>query len=195
MLMEGLQPENKTPEEQKKELSAKIESIFKETQIKVDQIKKFEEIISTRFYFHFKEQSEEHLQNWHAYIDFILTQKDHKRIVSVFERCLVPCVNTRFFFFTFNITFYKNLFIYHLPYISLSSFIFLRHIFNSFHISFLITFKYLFFISSHFNPQKFNTFLSLIPNKYFFFFYNSILKIKKIKYLYLYYTLFYISNK
>ena len=94
LAFEGINLHSQSIEQQKREFMTIYEQIYNQTNNKLEQIKKYEEIISSRSYFHNKEQTEEHLQNWHNYLDFELSQKenDHNRVVSLFERCLIACV-------------------------------------------------------------------------------------------------------
>lgn len=50
----------------------------------------FEEAIK-RPYFHVKPLERVQLKNWREYLDFELSNGDHKRVVILFERCVIAC--------------------------------------------------------------------------------------------------------
>ncbi|XP_078351980.1 pre-mRNA-processing factor 39-like isoform X1 [Oculina patagonica] len=50
----------------------------------------FEEAIK-RPYFHVKPLERVQLKNWREYLDFELSNGDHKRVVTLFERCVIAC--------------------------------------------------------------------------------------------------------
>ncbi|XP_074632346.1 pre-mRNA-processing factor 39-like isoform X2 [Acropora palmata] len=58
-----------------------------------DEVRKrwtFEESIK-RPYFHVKPLERVQLKNWREYLDFELSNGDHKRVVILFERCVIAC--------------------------------------------------------------------------------------------------------
>ena len=50
----------------------------------------FEEAIK-RPYFHVKPLERVQLKNWREYLDFEISNGDHKRVVVLFERCVIAC--------------------------------------------------------------------------------------------------------
>ena len=50
----------------------------------------FEEAIK-RPYFHVKPLERVQLKNWREYLDFELSNGDHRRVVILFERCIIAC--------------------------------------------------------------------------------------------------------
>ena len=50
----------------------------------------FEEAIK-RPYFHVKPLERVQLKNWREYLDFELSNGDHRRVVILFERCVIAC--------------------------------------------------------------------------------------------------------
>ena len=50
----------------------------------------FEEAIK-RPYFHVKPLERVQLKNWREYLDFELSSGDHRRVVILFERCVIAC--------------------------------------------------------------------------------------------------------
>jgi len=57
---------------------------------------RFEEAIK-RPYFHVKPLEKTQIRNWKDYLDYELKQGNHKRIVFLFERCVVVCAMYDFF--------------------------------------------------------------------------------------------------
>ena len=47
----------------------------------------------TRAYYLVGELQTREIQNWHRYLDFEETEGNFKRIVDLYERCLIPCAN------------------------------------------------------------------------------------------------------
>lgn len=50
----------------------------------------FEEAVK-RPYFHVKPLERMQLKNWRDYLDFEIANGDHKRVVTLFERCVIAC--------------------------------------------------------------------------------------------------------
>ena len=85
------------------------EGVFRQTAQEIVKRWRFEESIK-RPYFHIKPLEKSQIKNWKDYLDYELKQGDHKRVVFLFERCMVVCAlydffwekvkNIYFFFYT-----------------------------------------------------------------------------------------------
>lgn len=64
--------------------------MFNITLAEVEKRKHFETAIK-RPYFHAKPLDKVQLQNWRDYLDFEISQGDKKRIIFLFERCVIAC--------------------------------------------------------------------------------------------------------
>ncbi|XP_059091219.1 uncharacterized protein LOC131886822 [Tigriopus californicus] len=87
---EVIQPEDKLKAGMKERIVASVVSQHEWVEEAVDKRFRFEEKIK-RPYFHVKAMDLKQLKNWDAYLDFEIGEKDHERIVALFERCLIPC--------------------------------------------------------------------------------------------------------
>jgi len=74
----------------RKKVIAKREKVFMQTAAEIKKRWKYEESIK-RPYFHVKPLEKSQLKNWKDYLDFEVSQGDHKQIVFLFERCMVVC--------------------------------------------------------------------------------------------------------
>lgn len=72
------------------------ELIFRQTAQEIVKRWRFEESIK-RPYFHIKPLEKSQIKNWKDYLDYELKQGNHKRIVFLFERCMVVCALYDFF--------------------------------------------------------------------------------------------------
>jgi len=72
------------------------ESVFRQTAQEIVKRWRFEESIK-RPYFHIKPLEKSQIKNWKDYLDYELKQGNHKRIVFLFERCIVVCALYDFF--------------------------------------------------------------------------------------------------
>lgn len=72
------------------------ESVFRQTAQEIVKRWRFEESIK-RPYFHIKPLEKSQIKNWKDYLDYELKQGDHKRVVFLFERCMVVCALYDFF--------------------------------------------------------------------------------------------------
>lgn len=76
--------------EVRKRVLIERESIFRETSQEIVKRWKFEENIK-RPYFHVKPLEKAQIKNWKDYLDFEINEGNHKRIIFLFERCMVVC--------------------------------------------------------------------------------------------------------
>merc|ERR1719206_203594 len=83
-------PEDKLKAGMKERLVASLVATHEQTEQKVDEIYRFEEMLK-RTYFHVKPLDQKQLRVWDQYLDWQVEQGDHQRIVVLFERCLIPC--------------------------------------------------------------------------------------------------------
>ena len=74
----------------RKKVITERESIFLETASEVKKRWKFEEAIK-RPYFHVKPLEKSQIKNWKEYLDYEINGGSHKKIVFLFERCMVVC--------------------------------------------------------------------------------------------------------
>jgi len=74
----------------RKKVISKRESVFIQTAAEIKKRWKFEESIK-RPYFHVKPLEKSQLKNWKEYIDFEISEGNHKQIIFIFERCMVVC--------------------------------------------------------------------------------------------------------
>lgn len=74
----------------KAKITSKRKKIHKATVAEVTNRWTFEEGIK-RPYFHVKPLERCQLKNWKEYLDFEIEQGDQKRILVLFERCLIAC--------------------------------------------------------------------------------------------------------
>lgn len=74
----------------RKKVIAERESIFLLTANEIKKRWKFEESIK-RPYFHVKPLEKTQLKNWREYLDYEMSEGHHKKIVNLFERCMVVC--------------------------------------------------------------------------------------------------------
>lgn len=74
----------------RRKVIAKRESVFLETAADIKKRWKFEESIK-RPYFHVKPLEKSQLKNWKEYLDFEISEGNHKQIIFIFERCMVVC--------------------------------------------------------------------------------------------------------
>lgn len=65
-------------------------TLFRETGNEIEKRLQFEEAIK-RPYFHVKPLEKSQIKNWKEYLDFEMKLGNHKRIVFLFERCIVVC--------------------------------------------------------------------------------------------------------
>lgn len=77
--------------EKKKIIFSWREKTFRNSQSKLEKRRQFEQGIK-RSYFHVIPIDEAQLMNWKNYLEFEEKEGDAKRIVKLYERCLVPCV-------------------------------------------------------------------------------------------------------
>lgn len=91
-----------TPEEMetalKEKLSAQTTAVYKRTQDGTNKRWVYEAEIK-RPYFHVKPLDRPQLQNWSKYLDFEESLNEIPRIRALYERCLVPCVNSHLYQF------------------------------------------------------------------------------------------------
>ena len=74
----------------KKRIISEREFIYSETASEVTKRLKYEEAIK-RPYFHVKPLEMSQISNWTEYLDYELREGGKKRILFLFERCLVAC--------------------------------------------------------------------------------------------------------
>eukprot|EP00727_Mastigamoeba_balamuthi_P005440 m51a1_g1515 hypothetical protein (604) ;mRNA; r:422144-425408 len=88
-------PELKTEGDIEVEVRSKAlesrEKLFKDTLEEAEKRRAFESIAQRRSYFHVNPVAEPLLANWRAYLKFEEGLGDRKRIVKLYERCLVAC--------------------------------------------------------------------------------------------------------
>jgi pre-mRNA-processing factor 39 len=66
------------------------EAVFEKTSLHARKRWHYEDGIK-RPYFHVKPLESSQIKNWQVYLDYEISQDDHKSIVLLFERCLVAC--------------------------------------------------------------------------------------------------------
>eukprot|EP01080_Neovahlkampfia_damariscottae_P005975 gene5975-9974_t len=87
--LEELQKLN-SEDEKRKLILQSCEKIFLNTKKLLDERKNFEYSI-LRSYFHTQALDNGQLETWRDYLEFEQKEKNHERILNLFERCLVPC--------------------------------------------------------------------------------------------------------
>jgi len=74
----------------RKKVIAEREAVFLSTASEIKKRWKFEEAIK-RPYFHVKPLEKNQIKNWKEYLDFEISEGNHKQIIFLFERCMVVC--------------------------------------------------------------------------------------------------------
>ena len=65
-------------------------SVSQHTAVEIQKRRHFEDAIK-RPYFHIKPLEKSQLRNWQEYLNFEIEMGDIRRILTLFERCLIAC--------------------------------------------------------------------------------------------------------
>lgn len=74
----------------RKKVIAERESLFLTTANEIKKRWKFEEAIK-RPYFHVKPLEKSQIKNWKEYLDFEISEGNQKKVIFLFERCMIVC--------------------------------------------------------------------------------------------------------